>query len=80
LAKRKLTAKYARATGEKKGTKTLVFSWPTQKSDAHFLSSVLTEDFLESLTRRGFDVTTLKFEVCLKEEEDNGATGSVPAV
>ena len=75
MAKRKLTAKYARDPDNRKGPKTLVFSWPTQKSDAHFLSSVLTEDFLESLTRRGFDVTTLKFEVCLKEKEDNNVDG-----
>lgn len=33
------------------------------KADAHFLSGFFNQEFSDELTRRGYDITTLKFEV-----------------
>jgi hypothetical protein len=47
----------------------LAFHWPggvSTKCDAHYLCSIFTEEFWKELDARGYDVTTLKFEICPK--------------
>lgn len=71
--KRKLTVKWS------KRAKDHVIHYPDDKTDLHFICHAFTmprlrvgRDFgpsvIEELDDRGYDVTTLKFEIALKEE------------
>ena len=46
-----------------KREKDIMLHWPTSKCDGHWLSGIFNKEFTDSLTNRGFDVTTMKFEV-----------------
>lgn len=68
-SKKKLTAKWS------KRQKDVVFYHPTDRSDGYLLYWLLSVahgneklSFLDELERRGYDITTLKFSVCKKEE------------
>ncbi len=44
----------------------LVFYFPLgygTSTDSHYLSTVLTAEFLQTMTSRGYDIETLKFEI-----------------
>lgn len=54
-----------RASWSKK-EKDIVFHWPggsNTRSDAHWLYGVLGDEVTAELTRRGYDITTLKFSI-----------------
>lgn len=45
----------------------VAFHWPggiQTKCDAHYLSGIFTKEFQEEMERRGYDITTLRFEIC----------------
>jgi hypothetical protein len=43
-------------------------SGPQTKADSHYLNAcVITKEVSEELTRRGYDVTTLRFSICKAE-------------
>lgn len=49
----------------------LLFAWGGNgacKSDSRMISNALSEEFITELEARGYDITTLKFSVELKEE------------
>lgn len=76
-AKRKLTVKWS------KREKDHVIHYPADKTDLHFICGVFTRqrmragpngwDFgpsvIEELEKRGYDTTTLRFEVSMREEK-----------
>lgn len=33
------------------------------RSDGHYLSGIFSKEFTEELTRRGYDISTMKFEI-----------------
>lgn len=76
-AKRKLTVKWS------KREKDLLINWPGHKADGHLICGVFSTkkvefdpiknrhetqlSVIEELEKRGYDITTLKFEVSLKD-------------
>lgn len=73
--KRKLVARWDKREED------VVFIWPTRKTDGHLLHHVLASkryapdsntwerSLLEELERRGYDITTFRFEIALKDEQ-----------
>ena len=44
----------------------IMLHWPAgvgTKSDAHWLSGIFNDKFIEAITSRGYDPTTIRFEV-----------------
>jgi hypothetical protein len=44
----------------------LIFSFPLgvgTKNDAHYLYGIFTNEFTQELTKRGYDVATIKFSI-----------------
>lgn len=58
--------------------KDLMFYWPTAagaKSDAHYLHArVFTEEFMQEMKKRGYDLTTLRFEIAPQIGNDKFAS------
>ena len=51
----------------------LMFHFPLgfyTKSDAHYLHGVFTAEFIKEMDERGYDITTLKFEISPKVGDD----------
>jgi len=45
----------------------IMLYWPlgtSTKSDAHWLSGIFNDKFVEAIKNRGYDIKTMKFEVC----------------
>ncbi len=63
--KRKLWVRWGRREED------LVYGWPAQKADGHLLYHILRpgneKGLLAELEARGYDLTTLRFEVALKD-------------
>jgi len=51
----------------------IVIAWPKTKTDAFYLQQFFNEDFVKEITKRGYDITTMKFEISLfnQESEDS---------
>ena len=65
--KDKLRARYKYDEDEKR--KDLVVTYPLGKltqNDASYLIKVFTNEFLMEMINRGYDIDTLKFEICPK--------------
>lgn len=48
----------------------IAFHWPggyQTKCDGHYLSGIFTKEFQDEMERRGYDITTLKFEISPKK-------------
>jgi len=59
----------------------LMFHYPLgmqTKSDAHWLSGILTKDFQAELIRRGYDFSTFKLEICPQKGNDRFASERKP--
>jgi len=41
----------------------IMLYWPSHKSDGHWLSGIFNDDFRKQMEKRGFDITTMKFEI-----------------
>ena len=41
----------------------IMFYWPSRKSDGRWLAEIFNDDFIKQMKRRGFDITTIKFEI-----------------
>ena len=65
-----------RATWSKK-ERDLLFHYPLgicTKSDGHYLSGIFTEQFTDELDKRGYDLSTFKFEISPKPGEQRFAS------
>lgn len=62
----KLRAFWGRVAGQK--AKDFVFDGPNRQ-DCRLLHRLLSQEFLDELTRRGYDTTTLKISVERKQPE-----------
>lgn len=87
--KRKLTARWSKKEGD------FIFHHPTQKSDGHYLYDVFCSPrdrfdtfkgrvviepaFVDELESRGFDLTTLRFEVSLSQPREEPEPQRPPA-
>jgi hypothetical protein len=59
-----------------KKEKDIYFRYPLgigTKCDAHFLSGVFNENFLNELRDRGYDISTLKFEILVDKNSNKYA-------
>lgn len=73
--KRCLRVCWGKPEGEPVGSRDIIYHYPTQKCDAALLHHAFTnsigdgKSLLDELVDRGFDLSTLKFSIQLKDED-----------